>query len=344
MVLVATATAATLAVLPIDGRGVSAEEAEAATDALRDALAGGGGVEVPTGSVVGAALTSGHEDELRRARERSAEGRGLLAKGDSRAAVAALDEAARLHLAAGSGWARRAELGDVAWALADAHLRLGDEDAARDDLAALAQFWPGYARSRGNPGSPAGKLLAEVEAELAKAEWAPPPDDQLALVRAAAGTDWLVVGVLDRTGAVELRVVGEDATEAVSARVPLPVDVLGDEWSGLAARVAGVLAPVAPPPEPSRPPPPAERPAPVARVEPEPEPAPPAGGSRPVTIRTGGGGFRYEDGPITGRWWFWVALVGVVGAGTTAGVLAAQPAPVATVHEEPSWSLTVVPP
>lgn len=345
MLLLASASAATLAVLPIDGRGVSAEAAEAATEALRDALAATGKVEVPRGTALGAALTAGHEDDLRRAREKSAEGRGLLAKGDSRAAVVALDEAARLHLACGSGWARRSELGDVAWALADAHLRLGDTLAARDDLGALAHFWPGYARSRGSASGTAGKMLGEIEVALAREEWAPPADDQVALLRGTLGADWLVVGVLDQTGAVELRVFSEEDAEAVSARVALPIDDLSDDWSDLAEQVVGLLlVPGAPaatsrPAAPERP----ERPEPVVPVEPDPPPrAAVVADDRPVKIRQTGG-IRYDDGPITGRWWFWVALVGVVGTGTAVGIAATQPAPVTTVHEEPTWTLTVVP-
>ncbi len=342
MLLVATASASTIALLALDGRGVDAEAAEAATEALRDALSAAGRVEVPTGSALGAALTVGHEAELARARELSAQGRAALARGDSTGAASALDEAARLHLASGSGWARRNELGDVAWALADAHLRQGDTVAARDDLGALARFWPGYTRTRTSSTGAAARLFTEVEAALAKEPWSPPTDGQSEVLRSTLGADWLVVGVLDGTGTIELRVVGDEGDDAVSGRVAVPVDALADDWGELAERVLAITgaAPVA-----------ARTPDEEGDVEPEVRVtvAPVAPPVRPeraddrVRIRQTGT-IRYEDGPITNRWWFWVALAGVVGAGTTAGIVAAQPAPTLTVHETPSWTLTVVPP
>ncbi len=345
MLLLSPALAATLAVLPLDGRGVTAEEADEATELLRDALAADGRFDGPRGTAIGTALAVGHETELRQAREKAAAGRALLGKGDARGALTALDEAVHLHIPTGSGWARRSELADVAWAMADAHLRLGDTLAARDDLLALAQLWPGYTRSRTQAKGTAAKMFAEIELGAAKETWEPPGDGQIAALFAALGSDHLLFGALDGAGTLRLSLRDRDGdVENLSTTVTLPLDALSDEWTDLASEVA-------------------QRAGGAGRAPArggtdddidedelnldEPvviKPSAPAPASRPLKIREGGGGLRYDEGPITGKWWFWVALVGVVGGGTTAAIVASQPAEVVTVYEAPLWSVTVVPP
>ncbi|MSQ00891.1 MAG: hypothetical protein EXR71_03235 [Myxococcales bacterium] len=345
MLLLAPALAATLAVLPLDGRGVSAEEADEATELLRDALAADGRFDVPRGTAIGTALALGHETELRHAREQAAAGRALLGKGDARGAVAALDEAVSLHIPAGSAWARRSELADVAWAMADAHLRLGDTPAAKEDLVALAQLWPGYTRSRAQAKGTAAKMFSEIELDAAKEPWEPPSEAQVIALFAALGSDHLLFGSLDGDGTLRLSLHDTDGdVETLSTAVTLPLDALSEEWTHVASEVAQLTggrgrgrAP--------------EDDVGLAGLDEleldEPsviQPSAPVRPSRPVKIREGGGGLRYDDGPITGKWWFWLALVGAVGGGTTVAIAASQPAEVVTVHESPVWSVTVVSP
>ena len=346
MLLLSPALAATLAVLPLDGRGVTAEAADEATELLRDALAADGRFDVPRGTAIGTALAVGHETELRHAREKAAAGRALLTKGDARGALTALEEAVSLRIPTGSAWSRRSELADVAWAMADAHIRLGDSQAAREDLMALAQLWPGYTRSRAQTKGAAAKMSAEIELGAAKAPWEPPGEGQVAALFAALGSDHLLFGALDEGGTLRLSLYdGDGDVENLSTTVTLPVDALSDEWTNLASEVAQLAG--------------GRRRAPTGAATEAADdeleevdldgpsvirPATPAQAPRPVKIREGGGGLRYDQGPITSKWWFWLAMVGVVGGGTTAAIVAAQPAEVVTTYEAPVWSVTVVPP
>ncbi len=333
--------AASLAVLPLDARGVSGDEAAAATDTLRDALALER-LEVSLATAAAAALAAGHEEALEQARTRYAEGRVLFSKGRAKEAVAALDEAARLHLGAGSGWARRSELADVAWSLAEARLSLGDTLLAREDLTALATFWPGYAATHPAVRGTAAKMLAEVDAGLARTAWAPPDDDTVLGLLSALGTDALVVGVIRADGDVHLLLYKLDGeAHTVDASVELPVNAAGLDWEELAGQLAGQLsaAPVAAAAPPER-----TGSTTIAPAAPRTTTKSASGGrDEPVRIKTGRA-VRIEDGPITSRWWFWVGLVAVVGGGTSAAIAAAQPAPVLTVHESAEWSLIVTPP
>ncbi|GDX81546.1 hypothetical protein LBMAG42_33570 [Deltaproteobacteria bacterium] len=335
LLLVLPAAATTLAVLPLDARGLDAESAELATDALRDAITADGRCEVPTGTAIGAALGAGHEGELKRARERYAAGRAAAAKGDQKGAITALNESVSLHTGAGSAWSRRGELADVLWATADAHLRAGDTLRARQTLTEVARLWPGYASSRAHSTGTAARMLVEVEAGVAKEAWTLPPDESIDAAFAALGTDWLALGVIDGTGQVTLRVLGPDGdNETIREHVPLPIDSLATEWTTLANRVGDVPG----------------GPAPALEEEPEEEPVavddPPSplrprvevprpDADRPVTIR------EVDTRPVTARWWFWTALVGLVAGGTAAGIVASRPAEEIIAREDGTWSLSV---
>ncbi len=341
--LIPAALADSVAVLPLDGRGVSGEEAAAATEVLRDTL-GLEGLQVPLATALVGALTAGHEDALQSARTRYAEGRAALARARPADAVRALDESARLHITAGSAWTRRTELADVAWSLAEARLAAGDPLAAREDLTALAQFWPAYAASHPVVKGTAARMLAEVDEGLARTPWSPPDEGTLSGLLSAAGTDALVVGSVDAGGAVRLLVyTGEASDEEVTTSVQLPVNPAGLEWEALAGQVAARLrsdttpavpAPAAPVPSLS-----AERLTATAR---EPE-VNRSGRDETVRIRTVRGADPTAT-PITSRWWFWVGMVALIGGGTSAAVVAAQPAPVATEYETPSYAVVVTPP
>lgn len=335
LLLILPAAATTLAVLPLDARGLDAESAELATEALRDAITADGRCEVPTGTAIATALGAGHEGELKRARERYAAGRAAAAKGDAKGAIVALNESVALHATAGSAWSRRGELADVLWATADAHLRAGDTLRAREALTEVARLWPGYASSRAHSTGTAARMLVEVEAGVAKEVWSLPPDDTIDAAFTALGTDWLALGVIDGTGQVTLRVLGPDGdNETLREHVPLPVDSLSAEWATLASLVGEV--PGGPPPvveeEPEEDPVVLDDPpsTPRPRVEvsrPTPE--------RPVTIR------ELDTRPVTARWWFWTALVAVVAGGTAAGIVASLPAEELVAREDGTWALTV---
>ncbi|MBM4364566.1 MAG: tetratricopeptide repeat protein [Deltaproteobacteria bacterium] len=338
------ALAASVALLPLDGRGVDANVAADATEALRDALAAEGSVEVPTATALSDLLLDGHDTELRKARERYAAGRKAWEAADTELAISALIEALRLHGIARSEWTRRGEVADARWILAQCLLREGRVLEGRAELEKVAAAWPGYTRTRGTAGPVPTKMLAEVELGLARQAWAPPDGDVLDDLFRAAGPDLLVVGVIDATGLVRLRSFEPDGTEReVSDRVGVPIDSMEEAWGIMATQLAGLAGPrsIAARAEEE------EEPAPEDEVTPTVAPAPtreaPPTSSRPVRIKESGS-VRYDDRPVTSRWWFWTALVGVIGGSTAAAIVLAQPPEVVEVHDEDAWSVSIVSP
>ncbi len=341
-----TALAASVALMPLDGRGVDANVAADATEALRDALAAEGSVEVPTATALSDLLLDGHDTELRKARERYAAGRKAWEGADTELAIPALTEALRLHGIARSEWSRRGEVADARWILAQCLLRAGRVLEGRAELEKVAALWPGYTRTRGTAGAVPTKMLAEVELGLSRLPWAPPGGEVLDELFRVAGPDLLVTGVVDATGLVRLRSFEPDGTEReVSDRVAVPIDSMEEAWGIMAAQLAGLATPG---PSVSRRAEPDEEEE--AEHEEEPEvvvAAPPretaTTASRPLRIKASGA-VRYDDRPVTSRWWFWTALVGVVGGSTAAVIVLAQPPEVVEVHDEDAWSVSIVAP
>jgi hypothetical protein len=375
LLLTSLAFAGPVALLALDGRGVDAGTAEAASDALRDALVADGRMEVEVAATIADSLGAGHEADLRKARERYAAGRKAWDQSDTGTAVASLTEAIRLHGLAGSAWTRRAELADAHWLLALCLLRDGRVLDGRAHLETVARLWPGYAQSRGTGSAVALKMFGEVEGGLARTEWTLPPDEEIAGLFEVLDAEWLVLGMVDDAGRVQLMVLlQEGGNEEIEGVVSVPVDALDEGWTELAAAVARATgnaprsggrsgAAVASRDEPedmlddpdfddpdgdgSRGDPEAIDPdAPDARARDARVEAPDARGSpdaRPVRIRERGS-IRYDDRPVTARWWFWTGIVAVVGGSTAAAWVLAQPPEVVTVENPDVWSVTVTTP
>ncbi|MBM4389774.1 MAG: tetratricopeptide repeat protein [Deltaproteobacteria bacterium] len=340
----APALAASVALLPLDGRGVDASVADDATEALRDALADEGSVAVPTSTALSDLLLDGHDTELRKARERYAAGRKAWEAADTELAIPALTEGLRLHGIARSEWTRRGEVADVHWILAQCLLREGRVLEGRAELEQVAALWPGYTRTRGTAGPVPTKMLAEVELGLAREAWSPPEGDVLDDLFRVAGPDLLVVGVVDETGLVRLRSFGADGTEReVSDRVGVPIDSMEEAWGIMAGQLADLAGPgsIATRAEEEEEPGSEDEATPTVATASARE-APPTF-SRPVRIKESGS-MRYDDHPVTSRWWFWTALVGVVGGSTAAAIVLAQPPEVVEVRDEDAWSVSIVSP
>ena len=357
------ALAASVAILPLDGRGVDANAVRDATDALRDAVVADGRADAPTLTALADALTAGHESELRKARDRYAAGRKAWETGDTQVAIASLTESLRLHGLARSEWARRAEEADAHWILAQCFLREGRVLEARTELERVGALWPGYTRSRGTAGPVPTKMLAEVELGLAREAWTPPDEAEVDALFRALQVDWVVVGVVDATGLVRLRGYETGGGEfEVSDRVAVPVDTMEGAWTALATQVGGYASRAD-----------GGGPSPVAVADDEalvdddafagplgedpdddgdaegvmlPRPAetaPARTSTRAVRIKETGT-VRYDDRPVTSRWWFWTLVVGAVGGTTTAAIVLSQPPDVVTVQDEDQWSVAILSP
>ena len=355
------ALAASVAILPLDGRGVDANAARDATDALRDAVVADGRADAPTLTALADALTAGHENDLRKARDRYAAGRKAWEGGDTEIAIASLTEALRLHGLARSEWARRAEEADAHWILAQCFLREGRVLEARTELESVGALWPGYTRSRGTAGPVPTKMLGEVELGLARATWAPPDAGEVDELFRALGVDWVVVGVIDSTGLVRLRGFESGGGEfEISDRVAVPVDTMEGAWTAMAAQVGGYATGAS---------------GALSRVggddDEEPVDEEPLAGSqddddddgdaddvvvaaavattpartstRAVRIKETGT-VRYDDRPVTSKWWFWTLVVGALGGTTAAAIALSQPPDVVTVQDEDQWSVAILSP
>ena len=331
-----------LALLTLEGRGVDAATAQDATDALRDALVADGRIDVMLATPIAEAFATGHETDLKTAREGFASGRRAYDSSDSAGAISALTEAIRLHKLSGSAWVRRAELADARWLMALCLLREGRVLDGRDQLVDVATLWPGYGASRGAGSAVATRMLAEVEEGLAKASWQPPSEAVLDTLFRVLDPGWLAVGALDAAGAVSVHVVGYDGSERlVEGEVSLPVDSLEESWTDIAAQIAEWVGvpeddeAFAPPEDPdderedaSEAP---DRLVPIASFGP---------GDGGVKIRERGT-IRYDDGPVTAKWWFWTAIVAAVGGTTAAAYVLAQPPELVQVQDPDALSVTV---
>lgn len=361
LLVLSLAAAAPLALLPLDGRGADAATAEDATEALRDALVADGRLDVMLGSPIAEALALGHESDLKKARERFAAGRKAYDGSDASAAIAALTEAIRLHDLAGSAWVRRAELADARWLMALCLLREGRVLDGRAQLVEVAKLWPGYGTSRGTGSSVATRMLGEVEEGLAKESWTLPDDSALDGLFRALDPGWLALGALDGAGGVVVYVVYSDGgVDSVDGVVSLPIDNLEQGWTVLAAEIAELVG--AGTESSART---AVSSSVVEReefdgdadsfdpIDGEPDPRADADASTagrydgsslpesaPVKIRERGS-IRYDDRPVTTKWWFWTAIVVAVGGTTAAAYGLSQPAQVVQVYDQDTFTVSV---
>lgn len=338
MLLAATlAAAAPIALLALDGRGVDAEVAQDVTSALQDAMVADGRLDVMLAAPIADALGVDHEADLKKARERVAAGRKSYESSATPAAITALTEAIELHRVAGSAWVRRAELADAHWLLALCLLRDGKVLEGRAELEQVARLWPGYGRTRGSGSGVAARVLDEVEAGLARESWTIPSDEILDGLFRDLEPEWLAVGVVDAAGSVSVHLLERTGNGArVDGVVALPVDSLEFAYASIASAIAEVTGGVDEPPEDE----PIE--AALARSTDSTAAAPPDSG-RPVTIRERGT-IRYDDRPVTAKWWFWTSVVAVLGGTSAVAIVLAQPPTVVEVQNPDTYTISVATP
>ncbi len=241
LLLVSQALAGTLAILELDGRGATAAQATAATDAVRDACFLEAGLDVLSGSDIADRIAAEHADELAAARAALAAGRARLGVNDAAGAVAQFEEAVEKHRAARSELARRGEMADAAWWLALALQKAGRGKEAATAFAEVAALSPGYATARATERPPAAlKAFAAAEAELAGTSATAPSAALLREIGASTQADLIVAGTLRAGGSLTLQVWRNGASlgtikGTLGAWPPSPID---EAWAGLAREVA----------------------------------------------------------------------------------------------------------
>jgi hypothetical protein len=249
------ASAASVAVLDFDAYAVPHDDALFVAEQVRDTFLSEGWLDPMSATDIADATVRGHEDALRRARERVAAGRTRWSAGDAEAAAAAWQDAVALHFEARSDIARRTELADAAWSLAMALGTLGDTDGAAAALSTVAGMFPGYHESRA--ADRPLELVAqfrEVEAVRLRAQprkWA---ESALAGLEDTLGVDYVVTGSVRSDGRVVARIydagvlLGE-SSGMLAASPPALFDPAYMAIASELARAAGVLE--APPSVPS---------------------------------------------------------------------------------------------
>lgn len=357
----AVASAATVAVLDFDGYGVAFSDAQTATQGVRDAFLEEGALDPLSGSDIADGVSKGKDDDLRRARELVAEGRRLYTAGDSLGALSPLTEAIRLHDSAYSDVGRRSELADATFLLGLCQLKAGDPGEAKLRFAEAAALVPAYAKERGTRmSSEAASLLATAEDGYAKGPRRARPADEVGRIAEALKVDFVVTGWVAADGAISARMYADgqlvsEVKATLEESPPLPVDAA---YNDLVRRLAEAGA--APPvveadPEPEIDPEEALEPLPPAPDDLD-EPEPRKRGGKAATVRTtrtptgetasktrikDSGAMRYDQGPITERWWFWTGAVAVAGGGAFGIWYALSPAPVEYVEDPDGWTVSV---
>jgi hypothetical protein len=344
-----------IAVLDFDSSGLNYDDAALVSQGFRDAFLEQGTFFPLEGYDITDRLSEGHEGDVAKARKLVADARVYLNEGRASEAVGMLEEAERLHQQAGSAHARRAQIADVYFFMAQAQLRLGRSSAANKSFVKMLNAYPGYAETR------AGNVVASVKAGMARAKVARVnTPGALMAVSASDGlarqlrVQAVVVGVVDASGSLHVRLTQDGRIEGEIRRTlesvpPFPGDPVYTEMVRELTLNVGNSGGFAPPSDFSSG-------SSAGFVDPPDFNAPPSDDSslesnsveiQPINDDSPGlpqsigkdrvlwwQFWKKEGAPVTGRinvagrmrpitqeWWFWAATGTVVVGGTTAAVV-----------------------
>lgn len=343
-----------VAVLDFDSFGLNYDDAALVSQGFRDAFLEQGTFFPLEGYDITDRLSEGHEEDVAKARKLVADARVYLNEGRASEAVGMLEEAERLHQQAGSTHARRAQIADVYFFMAQAQLRLGRSSVANQSFTQMLNAYPGYAEIR------AGNVVASVKAGMARAKLAR-GNAPKALMTVSAGdglarrlrVQAVVVGVVDASGSLHVRLTQDGRIEGEIRRTlesmpPFPGDPVYTDMVRELTLNVGNSGGFAPPPDFSssastgfvNPPDFNEPPPDDSSLEPNSVEVQPINDDSPGLPQSIGKDriawwqfWKKEGTPVTGRinvagrmrpitqeWWFWAATGTVVVGGTTAAV------------------------
>lgn len=344
-----------IAVLDFDSYGLNYDDAALVSQGFRDAFLEDGSFFPLEGYDITNRLSEGHEEDVSKARKLVADARVYLNEGRASEAVRMLEEAERLHKQAGSAHARRAQIADVYFFMAQAQLRLGRSSAANQSFLQMLNAYPGYAETR------AGNVVGSVKAGMARAKTARVKDlDALMTVGAGDGlarkmrVQALVVGVVDASGQLHVRLTQEGRIDGEIRRTlesvpPFPGDPVYTEMVRELTLNIGNSSGFSSTPDFnsssstgfSNPPGFNEAPSDTSSMDPVSVEIQPTNTDSPGLPESIGKDriawwqfWKKDDAPVTGRinvagrirpvtqeWWFWAATGTVVAGGTTAAVI-----------------------
>lgn len=311
--LVATASAASVAVVDFEAWGVTHDDADLATEGVRSALLAAGKLDSLAGSDISDGVSAEAEGELRSARSHAAEARRLYLSGDYDGAVASASQAVDEHLAAHSNVGRRAELADAWYILGVANLQRQQRLDASEAFLHVGALYPHYLEERAtNVPAAARPLLAAAQRESERKELLP---SEVAEVRELLHVDWVVTGAVTEEGEIVARLWGADApglvrpyAELKGYFLPVPVPEVSEVYARLAAEIGKRAV------------------------------APTSASAAEEPMDEGDGEPRRQ--PLLRQWWFWAGTGAVVGGGALVGYALWEPAPV-EVPGDPTWSVSV---
>jgi tetratricopeptide (TPR) repeat protein len=354
------AAAADLAVLDFDGYVLEYPDVQMISQGLRDAALEEGSFTPLDEFEISDRLAAGREQALADAREAMAAGRKALSLGQTGTALQHFKDSLAAHEAANSAFGKRAEMADAHYFTGVAMVQVGRGYEANAHFERAERLFSGYLTARAPSPSPQiQSLYKSATSGVASDEREVPLTSTIQALGEGIRVDAVVVGWADETGTIYgrliqgSRVVGEVTTRSTDEIPPYPGhpiygeimrELLANADASGSSSAGSTFAPL-----PSLPPvadsggsdagfaplptwggnavdldedPYAEN-----EVEAPPEEEKRQRGTRMKKNQVGkiktSGRIRYNNEPITRKWWFWTATGAVVvGGGTTAAVLA----------------------
>lgn len=355
------AMAGEIAVLDFDGYGVSHDDAILVSQGFRDALLESG-VFFPIESYdITERYMVGYEEDISRARELVGVGRKYLDSGNLAGALKQFDAARELHQRAGSPLARRPEAADVEYFIGLTYLRQGRTTQAQSAIETTLRLYPGYDTYRaGQKSSQVDSAFERARANIMSGKKVLLEPDEASQIANRLGVSAVLSGYIDVEGVIYARLIEgsrvlNELTWTVEEIPPFPGDPLYGRF--VADITAGALdstssanfttqrgfpeagsdaefdelpefeAQDQPAQQNSRRPAPtnvAQDPSFRQKVEGFFRSRDTSSGETTAQIRQEGGRLRYNDVPITQRWWFWTATGAVTVGGVAAAVVVAK--------------------
>lgn len=328
-----------VAVLALDGYGVSYDDAQTTSRGVRDGFLEEGTLDPLDGYQIADTIATGHEDRIREARKLLAQARGDIDSGRLSTALDKLGRVLEIHERANSWVGRRPELADSHYFTAVALARIGRRTEALTHLMEVLYLYPNYDEDRAyQPSSLVQSLFSEAHRTIASEgprTWSGP---QVANIGEMLGVRHVVVGYVQEGGRIHLQMYVEGRLEAetsgtaevfpLSPGEPLYSELAGRLARGVAAESGSAGAASSGGSSGSTSSSSGDGFHEIPTVETEgseegqaaagSEGAESDGRSRRWRRRAGKirarGGIRYNNKPVYQQWWFWTAI-GVAAAG-----------------------------
>jgi hypothetical protein len=231
-----------VAVLDLDGYGVSWDTTQIMTQGLRDGFLEEATFDPLSGFNISEGLSVGQGETVRLAREQLAEARQRMERGDMSGALRQFAEVLSLHEKAWSWVARRPELADAHYFTAIALSRLGRNSEAVDHMVECLYLYPGYNESRAvSPPSNAASLFGAARARLDQDERRAMPGTRIAAISEQLQARYVVTGYVVADGQVHasLHQDGRLVAEASATAEQLPLSPGDPFFYDLAVNLVG---------------------------------------------------------------------------------------------------------